>query len=201
MESVEMKGKSREYLRELKDDDIQNLKKEFKSHLKPPRDGFLNKKQKERLLRITKWPRDTSNRNVYDFFYEIRERAESSLNDLKLLCEVLNEKELESIFGNKSMASEDYPITKVLLSLLPESRTFRMKPKEIEKLQKEQEWRKVILNELVLESLYWYFHSGLFETDAHTRLLADTMDAISVLSGGDHKIQTNYEVNLSRLAF
>jgi len=194
--------KSSDYTQELSKNQIKDLQSRFVPYLKrSKRSGFLPTETKKRLLHLTNWEKDTSNQEIYQFFSDVREHALSGMMDLQLLCRTLNEKELKRIFGTKPTASDDYPITKVLLFLLPESRTFRMKPKEIEKLQKEQEWRKVILNELVLESLYWYFYSGLFETDAHARLLADTMDAISVLSGGDHKIQTNYEVNLSRLAF
>jgi len=193
--------KSSDYTQDLSKKEIKDLQSRYVPYLKrSKRSGFLPTETKKRLLHLTNWESDTSNQEIYQFFSDIREHTLSGMMDLQLLCNTLNEKELKKIFGTKPTVVEDYPITKVLLSLLPESRTFRMKPKEKEKLQKEQEWRTVILNEMVLESLYWYFNSGLFKTDAHTRLLAETIDAISVLSGGDHMIQTNYNVQLSRLA-
>jgi len=193
--------KSSDYTQDLSKKEIKDLQTKYKPSLKrSKRSGFLPTETKKRLLHLKNWEKDTSNQEIYQFFSDIREHALSGMMDLQLLCNTLNEKELKKIFGTKPTAVEDYPITKVLLSLLPESRTLRMKSKEKEKIQKQQEWRKIILNEVALETLYWYFHSGLFQTDAHTRLLAETMDAISVLSGGDHLIQTNYEVSLSRLA-
>jgi len=193
-----MTKKYRQYSRDLDTKELETLRKKYSTHLKKSKGGILSDKQRKRLLGYKKKEHGTPDS---DFWWKIKHSIQDSIMDIQLICDIASEEELKDIFGTKPTASDDYPITKVLLSLLPESRTFRMKPKEIEKLQKEQEWRKVILNEIVLESLYWYFHSGLFETDAHTRLLAETMDAISVLSGGDYKIQTNYEVNLSRLAF
>ncbi|MGI0057172.1 MAG: hypothetical protein ACREAK_07340 [Nitrosarchaeum sp.] len=188
-----MRDKSREYLRELNQSEIKDLKEKYEAHLKPPRDGFLNKKQKELLLRFSNLPRGTTDRYIYDLFYEVRERAQSALIDLQLLCEVLNEKELQTIFGTKPMATADFPITKVLSSMLP-SYTFRMKPDNTEKLQKEQEWRKFILHEIVVKSLDWYTNSGIFKTDILRRLLIDTMDAITVLSTGDKGIiRTNFD--------
>ena len=55
--------------------------------------------------------------------------------------------------------------------------------KQIEKLP-EQEWRKFILEDLVIQCLTWYLKSGIFKTDSHRRLLDDVIDAITVMSSG-----------------
>jgi len=178
---------SRKYLRDLSKGDIKTAQKAYKFHLKPKRDGFLGKNHKQKILRLKKW-RDTSDREVYDFFYEIRERARSALIDFQMLCEFLSEEQLQSIFTEQKKGSIGYyPLTLFLSALLP-STTFRLKPKQIEKLTKEQLWRKLVLEDLVIKALTWYDESGIFETDSHQRLLIDTMDAISIMSSGEKRI-------------
>ncbi|MCH7561071.1 MAG: hypothetical protein IIC67_06870 [Thaumarchaeota archaeon] len=190
-----MTKKYRQYSRDLSDKELETLRKKYSNHLKKSKGGILSDKQRKRLLGYKKKEHGTPDS---DFWWKIKHSIQDSIMDIQLLCDIASEEELKDIFGTKPTASDEYPITKVLLSLLPESRTFRMKPKEIEKLQKEQEWRKVILNELVLESLYWYFHSGLFETHVHTRLLAETMDAISWVADGDQHITIQDDIKLER---
>jgi len=194
--------KSSDYTQDLTKKEIKDLQAKHVPFLKrSKRSGFLPTETKKRLLRLTNWGEDVTNQEIYQFFSDIREHALSGLMDLQLLCNTLNEKELEKIFGIKSMATDDYPITKVLLSLLPESRTFRMKPKEIEKLQKEQEWRKFILHEVVVECLDWFANSGIFKTDIHERLLIDTMDAITTMSTGDKGIMRRTYNTYDRIVY
>jgi len=189
---------SRKYLRDLSKGNIKTAQKAYKFHIKPHRDGFLGKNHKEKILRLKKW-REASDREVYDFFYDIRERARSALIDFQMLCEFLNEGQLQAIFTEqKKDVVGYYPLTLFLSALLP-SPTFRLKPKQIEKLEKEQLWRKLVLEDLVIKALSWYDESGIFETDSHSRLLVDTMDAISIMSSGEkrivrHDIDSYYQV-------
>lgn len=192
-------AKTSDYTRDLSKKEIKDLQAKYTPYLKrSQRSGFLPTETKKRLLHLTNWKQDTSNQEIYQFFSNIREHTLSGMMDLQLLCSTLNEKELERIFGTKPTAQDEYPITKVLSSLLPESRTFRMKPKELEKLLKDQEWRKVILNELVLEALYWYYNSRIFKTNTHSRLLAETIDAISWIANGDKHITIQDNIELEK---
>ena len=93
-----MESKARDYLRDLSDKKIQNLKARYANHVKISRSGFLNTNQKERLLRITKWGRNSTNPDVYRLFSDIRKQATSAIRDFQLLSEVLNEDQLEKIF-------------------------------------------------------------------------------------------------------
>ena len=183
--------KSSDYTRDLTKKEIKDLQAKYTPLLnRSIRSGFLPTEMKKRLLHITNWKDDTSNQEIYQFFSDIREHAFTGLMDLQLICDTLNEKELQRIFGTKPYVAADYPITKVLNSLLP-STTFRLKKKEKEEIQKKQEWRKYILDEVVVEGLDWYVNSGLFKTDIHRRMLIDTMDAVTVMSTGDKRIIRN----------
>lgn len=182
-----MMSKSRKYLREMSLGNAKTAQKAYKFHMKPHRDGFLGKNHKQKILRLKKW-RETSDREVFDFFYDIRERAKSALIDFNMLCEFLSEDQLKSIFTEQKKGVVGYyPLTLFLSALLP-SPTARLKPKELEKLEKDQLWRKLVLEDLVLKALSWYDESGIFETDSHSRLLVDTMDAISIMSSGEKRV-------------
>lgn len=202
-ESVVNKSKSREYTRELKEKEIKNLQNKYTSHVNSSRYGFLNKKQKEKLLKITKWGRDTTNREITDFYYEVREGAALAIQDLQLLCETLNEDQLEKIFLtkdtlyylNRKIETINYPITQLMESLIPhqifavpQTKTF------MQQHMKEKQWRKLILEDLVIGSLSWYFHSGLFKTNAQKHLLFDTIDAIQVNSSGKKEFDLRHDL-------
>jgi len=198
-----LKTKSREYLRELNQTEIKNLKGRYANHVKSKRDGYLNTKQKERLLRIIKWGRDTTDRDITDFFYEIRERATTAIRDLQLLCEVLSENQLEKIFlkkdvhpyEDKKLETISYPISELMEALLPHPIFAREQTKEfMEKYMQERQWRKYILENLVIESLTWYFNSDLFKTNAQKQLLFNTIDAIQVNSSGKKSYDLDYKL-------
>ena len=197
------KSKTREYTRELKEKEIKNLQRKYTSHVNSSRYGFLNKKQKEKLLKITKWSRDTTNREIIDFYYEVREGAALAIQDLQLLCETLNEDQLEKIFltkdsfyfHNKKIETINYPITQLMESLIPHQIFANPQTKEfMERHMKERQWRKLILEDLVIESLLWYFHSGLFKTNAQQQLLFDAIDAIQVNSSGKKEFDLRHNL-------
>lgn len=240
-----MTTKSREYIRELSSKEIDDLKERYKHHIKPIRKGFLNTDDKNILLQISRWSPHTADREVYDFFYDVRERAKSALLDLQILCDTLNEEQLQHIFGTKQKlpTKDKFPITEVLSSLLPSkfsmeaTRQFiadlenqiasakidrdnnKDRPEEVKRLTEwinanerhipimkkelpkteaklqELEWRKYILEDVTLKALKWYLNSGLFQTDAHQRLIIDLMDAIVIASSGKKKF---YRSGLAR---
>lgn len=198
-----IKSKSREYTRELKEKEIKNLQSKYTSHVNSSRYGFLNKKQKEKLLKITKWGRDTTNREITDFYYEVREGAALAIQDLQLLCETLNEDQLEKIFLtkdtfsylNKKIKTINYPITQLIESLIPHQIFANQQTKEfMEKHMKERQWRKLILEDVVIAALLWYFHSGLFKTNAQQQLLFDAIDAIQVNSSGKKEFDLRHNL-------
>jgi len=177
---------SRKYLRDLSTGSVRTAQRAYKFHLKPKRDGFLGKNHKQRILRLKKW-REASDRDVYDFFYDIRERAKSALIDFQFLCEFLTEEQLKVIFAEKEKTAGIYPLTLFLSALLPTS-TYRMQPKQAEKLQLEQAWRKLILEDLMIKGLSWYIYGGILKTDSHRRMVIDTMDAVAIMSSGKKRV-------------
>jgi len=188
-----MSDKLREYTRELTKSEIQDLKTKYKSHIKATRDGFLNTKTKERLLHISKWSDRPSDREMYDFFYEIRERSKTAILDMQLLCEVLTENQLQSVFATKRyrpQAEDLYPISELLVAITSVN-PVRGSSKKKEQVKKEREWRKLVLEDLVVRGLSWYYNSGVFKTDLHRRLIKDTIDTLQIISSG--KIKTTID--------
>jgi len=199
-----LESKARDYLRDLTDKEIQNLKARYANHVKISRSGFLNTNQKERLLRITKWGRNLTNPDVYRFFSDIRKQTASAIRDFQLLSEVLNEDQLEKIFiktkeidipkSKKKFKSTSYPITELIKSIIPYPILIGSEAhKEMIKIEKEQHWRKYILEDLVIESLLWYYNSGLFETDAERDIIFNALDTISVKISGEKHYHKTYD--------
>jgi len=188
-----MRVELREYTRELTENEIKKLKITYESHIKATRDGFLNTKIKQRLLHISNWSDSPSDREIYDFFYEIRERTKTAILDMQLLCDVLSENQLQTIFGTKRYrpkAEDLYPISELLVALTSVN-PVRGSSKKKEQLKKEREWRKLVLEELVVKGLSWYYSSGVFKTDLHRRLIQDTIDTLQIISSG--KIKTTID--------
>jgi len=198
-----MESKARDYLRDLNDTEIKNLKARYANHVKISRSGFLNTNQKEKLLRITKWGRNSTNTDVYRLYSDIRKQAASAIRDFQLLSEVLNEDQLEKIFiktenipiqkSKKKFKTTSYPISELIKSLIPYPILIGYTAhKEMKKIEEEQQWRKYILEDLVIESLLWYYNSGIFETDAEQDIIFNAIDTISVkISGEKHYHKTD----------
>jgi len=184
-----MREKLRRYTRELTESEIKKLKTKHKSQVKPPRDGFLNTDTKKLLLHISNWSDNPSDREIYDFFYEIRERAKSAIFDMQLLCDVLTENQLQTVFGTKRykpQAEDLYPISELLNAITSEE-GVKGSSKKKEQLRKDREWRKLVLEDLVVRGLSWYYSSGVFKTDLHRRLIKDTIDTLQITSSGELK--------------
>ena len=114
--------KASSYLRDLTQNEINDLQKKYEKHLRRTRGGFLENPVKERLLRITNWEEDVSNDAIYQYFYDVREHTKTAIGEMQLLCDVLNEEQLQMIFGTKQdkpLAEPLYPIVEVLSSLIP----------------------------------------------------------------------------------
>ena len=148
--------KLREYLRDLTIKEIEDFQTTYKNHVKATRDGFLNTMVKERLLHFTNWESEKTEREIYDFFYEIRVRARSAIFDMQLLCDVLNENQLQSIFGvkrHKPQAEDLYPISELLIAITSE-KFVKGSSKKKEQIKKEREWRKLMLEDVTARGLF-----------------------------------------------
>ena len=126
---------------------------------------------------------------------------------MQLLCDVLNEEQLEQIFGSKeeiltkdAKLIGDYLIVNLLKSLIPYSDPFKRR-KETDEDRQEKEWRKHFIAELVSEALIWYFFSGIFKTDSHLNLIFDALDTITVMSTGKKRYQRTLEGGISMIDF
>jgi len=138
-----MKEQLRRYTRELTENEINKLKTKHEFHIKSTRIGFLNTDTKNRLLHISKWSDNPSDREIYDFFYEIRAKAESAILDMGLLCDVLTENQLQTIFGtkrNKPHAEDLYSISELLVGITTEM-DVKGSSKKKAQMKKEREWR------------------------------------------------------------
>jgi hypothetical protein len=178
--------KSSGYTRDLTDKRIKDLKTRYQLHKKRSRNGFLSTHTRERLLHITNWSEDTEVRDIYQFFYDIREHAKAAIDDFRLLSDVLTEKEFQQLLGQKIVDRnniERYPISILFDVLIPKTAHLK-EGKIVTEILQEQEWRKEVLEEITKKSLMWYINSGLIQTDSHIRLLADAIDIIGVMSSG-----------------
>jgi hypothetical protein len=204
-----MKEEIRVYTRKLTKKEIGDLNDKYASHVKRTRGGFLPRKKLMRLLHHTNWEQGSirkytgtigTDQEVFGggdetaltkYFYEIREHAQAAIDDFRLLSDVLTEKELRAIFGKKIDEMNKmpvYPISLLLESLLPKI-TNQKKGIVVQEILKEQEWRKGVLEEVVISALHWYLESGVFKTESHQRLLSDTLDAIAIMSGNRQTYQ------------
>ena len=112
---------------------------------------------------------------------------------MQLLCDVLTENQLQSVFATKRyrpQAEDLYPISELLVSITSE-KNVKGSSKKKEQMKKEREWRKLVLEDLVVRGLLWYYNSGVFQTDIHRRLIKDAMDTLQITSSGKIKIITD----------
>src|SRR5690348_992672 len=115
--------KYREYSRELTPKQVEDLRNRYSEHLKRARGGFLTDKQRKRLLGLKKKEKGTPDA---DFWWRIKGSTRDALIDLKLICDISNEKELQKVFGiqhAESRSKDTFPITELLSSLLPSMRS------------------------------------------------------------------------------
>jgi len=127
-------AKHREYSRELSPEQLEELKNRYSEHLKSSHGGFLSDKQRKRLLGLKKKEEGTPDS---DFWWRIKGSTRDAIMDMKLICDIASEKELQEIFGTKnSKQSKDvYPITEVLSSLLPSTISIETTRKFIEDME------------------------------------------------------------------
>lgn len=195
--------KSSKYTLDWDKKKIKQLQGQFAPYVTRTRAGFLPTEAKKRLLYLTHWKEGTTDQEVYQFFYDIRERSLAAMKDFQLLCQRLNEEQLEMIFARKDVfsiidskkkiTSTTYPITELMKSLIPHPLFARPQSKEFMKqLMKQREWRKQFLQDLVVESLLWFFHSGIFKTDEQKKLLFDAIDAITVNTSGEKSFELRH---------
>lgn len=117
----------------------------YSEHLKSSHGGFLSDKQRKRLLRMKKKERETPDS---DFWWRIKESTRDTMMDMKLICDVASEQQLQEIFGEKISSSKTddvYPITLVLSSLLPNTQTADILRQTIIQLENSIESAKIDL--------------------------------------------------------
>lgn len=198
--------KSSSYSRDLTKKEIKDIQAKYAPHMKRTRKGFLERPVKERLLHITNWKEETTNEEIYRYFYEIREHAKSAIDDFRLLCDILTESQLQEIFAREEIHEVKqfqlkiretvYPISLLLKSILPNPiYVGEDAQKEMEKIRNQNEWRKNIIENVLVESLVWYFYSGLFKTDKEKQLIFDMIDQVTVASSGIKKYELKKELD------
>lgn len=96
--------------------------------------------------------------------------------------------------NKKKFKFTSYPISELIKSLLPYPILIGSEAYiEMKKIEKEQRWRKYILEDVVIESLLWYYNSGLFETDAEQDIIFNALDTISVKISGEKHYHKTYD--------
>ena len=160
----------------------------------------MTTEDKQRLLGFKKWDRGTRDDQIYDFFSNIRKRAERAFVDIEILTETLNEEQLKEIFGKKEN-DEKSLFSELLAKLLPVEEVFKkMKmTKEERVLLESKEWRKYLLSDMIDKGLSWYYYSGIFRTFSHQRTIKDAIDAVSIMVTGEESssFRHNVAVNIS----
>lgn len=192
--------KSSKYTRELNEKEIKTLQTRYKGYLKRTRRGFLSTSEREKLLKIKKW--HESDGEIYQFFYDIRERAKTAFADLILLCDTLNEKEIENIFSNNYSNTElkkmpdgmsfelmeqyyrSYSVFKdVIRYVLQDRSTIKLSNIKLKKdfeLFDDDSWQAFLAHDLIRICLQFYKEHGFITTKAHERLTEEVEDMINV---------------------
>ena len=198
---------SHEYLRELKSKEINDLKKKFSDHIKPRKNGFLTRKLREKLLRISK--HTESNRENYDNPYEIREHAKSAMRDFQLIIETLTDDRIKEIFKKDFLSDEEQKRKPEINSKdeieffqnLPSilnvfDSLFKLKTKIVKitykdgKEEKSHEyvdvidyddsWKAILAEDILNTCLKFFIEHRYISTKAHQRLVDEIKDAINV---------------------
>ena len=163
----------REYRRELTDRQLKILKIRHKIHLE--NNGFLTKKQKQRLLKLKKKERGTPEA---DFWYNLKRSAKMAIFDLQLISEIAAESQLQEIF--EPLTNEDYQhmdkgkYLRTDLRYLIESLFSSHKPE----LSHRDDWRYRIAEDMVTIGLGYFKNLPAFQSNLHTRLFQDVEDSI-----------------------
>ncbi len=193
-------AKSSEYTRELSEKQIKTLQARYKGYIKRTRRGFLSTSEKEKLLKIRKW--QESDAEISQFFYEVRESAKTAFTDFVLLCDTLNEKEIESIFSNNYSKTElskmpdsmnfelmeqyyrSHPIFKDVIRYILQDRSVvslsNVKSAKKLELFLDDSWQAYLAHDLIRICLQFFREHGFISTKAHERLAEEVEDMINV---------------------
>lgn len=181
--------KYRQYRRELTKQQYKNLQHEYQFHLKDTRFGCLTTADRKFLLAQILPPNragENEKRNwETDFWHRIRKKAQSSLFDLRLLCDICSEDMLKDIFASKDERGNFYNLTVLFRKLFPAS--------DIRNRKDDEEWRKQIAEDIVCNGLLWYVNSDTLSTEAHRRAVFEVLDAITLTSSGRRRYRRTPE--------
>lgn len=163
----------RKYTRESKDFTLETLRNRHKIHLQ--NNGFLTKKQKERLLKLKKKQRETPDS---DFWYRIKHSAKFSIFDLELISRLADESQLQEIFeplrkeDYVSMDKGDYHRTD--LRYLLEAVFSSCNQDNLN----QDDWRTKLALELVTIGIEHFQKNPAFQSNLHRRLFDDVLDSL-----------------------
>ena len=164
----------REYRREITDRKLEILKIRHKIHLE--NNGFLTKKQKQRLVKLKKKERGTPEA---DFWYNLKRSAKMALFDLQLISEIADESQLQEIF--EPLTIEDYrnmdkgKYYRTDLRYLIENIFSSHSPER----SHSDDWRYKIAEDMITVGIGYFRNMPAFQSNLHNRLFQDIIDTIS----------------------
>ena len=198
-----------QYWRDLKKKDIDLFKKTYENHLKIDRGGLTSKKFRQRLLGLKLGKRgDFRNRTIDDnigeskdsqFWFLIKESVRYTLNDLRLISEVSNEKQIREMFQ----------VTPYVISEERKKQLLKQKvlSKDEEKFLKENKmhvsldsilnsilntprgnnqdeiWKSILVREILKICIKHLKQNEFLMTKSHIRLLDELEDLMEVIVG------------------
>ena len=164
----------RKYIRDLSKKQVNDLRTRHKFHMK--NNGFLTKRQKDRLLKQRKKEKGTLDS---EFWYRLKHSAKMAIFDLQLISEIADESQLQEIF--EPLTNEDYrnmdkeKYYRTDLRYLIQNIFSSHNPER----SHSDDWRYKIAEDMITIGIGYFRNMPAFQSNLHNRLFQDVIDTIS----------------------
>jgi len=171
-----LKKQSNHWRKPLTDNKKKVLKKDYSDVLKISRGGLLTTPQRKRLLRITKATEGESEKKLW---FDIRNSARGAFLDLKLICDVASDNQLQDIF--EPLTNDDLPkkkngqpdaygkYTRTDVNTFLNTLLFERDNKE---------WKYFLASRLVETAINYLRWKPEYDNKLHNRVFDDVLDVV-----------------------